>query len=169
MQNEGYMKQKIIEEIIVDSRTKYENTTNIAIKSRLYQLFIKKKFEFDFIGKKDWYIDLDPFIEISNENNKTPDLVFYNLNKIFVVEIKHIEDTSKNTRKPKFFRQVWEYVEYYSRKYHEKTVTPVLITNSETIYNSGSIDNFGGIILVLNFKNCNDNFHSRFLSDILNS
>lgn len=169
MQNEGYMKQKIIEEIIVDSRAKYENSTSVTIKSRFYQLFIKKKFELDFIGKKDWYIDLDPFIEISNGNNKTPDLVFYNQNKIFVVEIKHIENISKNTRKPKFFRQVLEYVGPYGKKYPDKNVTPVLITNSETIYNSGSIDNFGGIIFVLNFKNCNDNFHSRFLSDILNS
>lgn len=159
------MKEKIIGEIIVDSRSKYEKTTNVRIKSRLFQLFIKKKFELDFIGKKEWYIDLDPFIEISNENNKTPDLVFYNENKILVTEIKHIEDASRNTRKSKFFGQVGEYVEFYSRKYPEKTVIPVLITNSETINNSGSRENFGGIILVLNYQNCNDNFYSKLLSN----
>jgi hypothetical protein len=124
------MKQKIIEEIIFDSRSKYEKTTNVIIKSRLFELFIKKKFELDFIEKNEWYIDLDPFIEISNENNKTPDLVFYNENKILVTEIKHIEDASRNTRKSKFFDQVLEYVRSYSQKYPEKTIRQLTNNNS---------------------------------------
>jgi len=128
----------------------------IQPKSRVYEALVRKKFELDLLDRN-WYVDINPFLGGGPEelDMHTPDLVIFRDGLVIVTETKQINEKSEGTKMGTFFTQVNEYRECYEQKYAEPEVRfiSVLVTNSDTIVNSGSYQSFKGIIILITSEN----------------
>ena len=128
----------------------------IQPKSRVYEALVRKKFELDLLDRN-WYVDINPFLGGGPEelDMHTPDLVIFREGLVIVTETKQINEKSEGTKMGTFFTQVNEYRECYEQKFAEPEVrfVSVLVTNSETIVNSGSYQSFKGIVILVTSEN----------------
>ena len=128
----------------------------IQPKSRVYEALVRKKFELDLLDRN-WYVDINPFLGGGPEelDMHTPDLVIFRDGLVIVTETKQINEKSEGTTMGTFFTQVNEYRECYEQKYAEPEVRfiSVLVTNSDTIVNSGSYQSFKGIVILITSEN----------------
>ena len=128
----------------------------IQPKSRVYEALVRKKFELDLLDRN-WYVDINPFLGGGPEelDMHTPDLVIFRDGLVIVTETKQINEKSEGTKMGTFFTQVNEYRECYEQKYAEPEVRfiSVLVTNSDTIVNSGSYQSFKGIVILITSEN----------------
>jgi hypothetical protein len=128
----------------------------IQPRSRVYEALVRKKFEYDLLGRK-WYVDINPFMGGGPDELEmmTPDLVVFHDGQVIVTETKQINEKSEGTKMGTFFTQVNEYRDRYELKFAEPDVrfVPVLVTNSDTIVNSGSYQTFKGIVILITPEN----------------
>lgn len=128
----------------------------IQPKSRVYEALVRKKFELDLLDRN-WYVDINPFLGGGPEelDMHTPDLVIFRDGLVIVTETKQINEKSEGTKMGTFFTQVNEYRECYEQKFAEPEVkfVSVLVTNSDTIVNSGSYPPFKGIVILVTPEN----------------
>ena len=128
----------------------------IQPKSRVYEALVRKKFELDLLDRN-WYVDINPFLGGGPEelDMHTPDLVIFREGLVIVTETKQINEKSEGTKMGTFFTQVKGYRDYYEQKFAEPEVrfVSVLVTNSETIVNSGSYQSFKGIVILVTSEN----------------
>ena len=128
----------------------------IQPKSRVYEALVRKKFELDLLDRN-WYVDINPFLGGGPEelDMHTPDLVIFRDGLVIVTETKQINEKSEGTKMGTFFTQVNEYRECYEQKFAEPEVRfiSVLVTNSETIVNSGSYQPFKGVVILVTPEN----------------
>jgi hypothetical protein len=128
----------------------------IQPKSRVYEALVRKKFELDLLDRN-WYVDINPFLGGSPEelDMHTPDLVVFRDGLVIVTETKQINEKSEGTKMGTFFTQVNGYRDYYEQKFAEPEVrfVSVLVTNSDTIVNSGSYQSFKGIVILVTPEN----------------
>ena len=129
----------------------------IQPRSRVYEALVRKKFELDLLDRN-WYVDINPFLGGSPAelDMHTPDMVVFREGLVMVAETKQINEKSEGTKMGTFFTQVNSYRDYYEQKFAEPDVMfiPVLVTNSETIVNSGSYQSFKGIVILITPENC---------------
>lgn len=128
----------------------------IQPRSRVYEALVRKKFELDLLDRN-WYVDINPFLGGSPEelDMHTPDMVVFREGLVIVTETKQINEKSEGTKMGAFFTQVNGYRDYYEQKFAEPNVKfiPVLVTNSDTIVNSGSYQSFKGIVILVTPEN----------------
>jgi hypothetical protein len=128
----------------------------IQTRSRVYEALVRKKFELDLLDRK-WYVDINPFLGGGPEelDMHTPDMVVFRDGLVIVTETKQINEKSEGTKMGTFFTQVKGYRDYYEQKFAEPDVKfiSVLVTNSDTIVNSGSYQSFKGIVILFNPEN----------------
>ena len=128
----------------------------IQPKSRVYEALVRKKFELDLLDRN-WYVDINPFLGGGPDelDMHTPDLVIFRDGLVIVTETKQINEKSEGTKMGTFFTQVNEYRECYELKFAEPEVrfVSLLVTNSETIVNSGSYQPFKGIVILVTPEN----------------
>jgi hypothetical protein len=128
----------------------------IQPRSRVYEALVRKKFELDLLDRN-WYVDINPFLGGSPEelDMHTPDMVVFREGLVIVTETKQINEKSEGTKMGAFFTQVNGYRDYYEQKFAEPNVTfiSVLVTNSDTIVNSGSYQSFKGIVILVTPEN----------------
>jgi hypothetical protein len=128
----------------------------IQPRSRVYEALVRKKFELDLLDRK-WYVDINPFLGGGPEelDMHTPDMVIFRDGLVIVTETKQINEKSEGTKMGTFFTQVNGYRDYYEQKFAEPDVRfiSVLVTNSDTIVNSGSYQTFKGIVILFNPDN----------------
>ena len=122
----------------------------IQPRSRVYEALVRKKFELDLLDRK-WYVDINP----EELDMHTPDMVVFSDGLVIVTETKQINEKSEGTKMGTFFTQVNGYRDYYEQKFAEPDVRfiSVLVTNSDTIVNSGSYQSFKGIVILFNPEN----------------
>jgi hypothetical protein len=128
----------------------------IQPRSRVYEALVRKKFELDLLDRK-WYVDINPFLGGGPDelDMHTPDMVIFRDGLVIVTETKQINEKSEGTKMGTFFTQVNGYRDYYEQKFAEPDVKfiSVLVTNSDTIVNSGSYLSFKGIVILFNPEN----------------
>ena len=128
----------------------------IQPRSRVYEALVRKKFELDLLDRK-WYVDINPFLGGCPEelDMHTPDMVVFRDGLVIVTETKQINEKSEGTKMGTFFTQVNGYRDHYELKFAEPDVKfiSVLVTNSDTIVNSGSFQSFRGIVILFNPEN----------------
>jgi hypothetical protein len=128
----------------------------IQPRSRVYEALVRKKFELDLLDRK-WYVDINPFLGGGPDelDMHTPDMVIFRDGLVIVTETKQINEKSEGTKMGTFFTQVNGYRDYYEQKFAEPDVKfiSVLVTNSDTIVNSGSYQTFKGIVILFNPDN----------------
>ena len=119
----------------------------IQPRSRVYEALVRKKFELDLLDRKTPTL-INPFLGGGPEelDTHTPDMVVFSDGLVVVTETKQINEKSKGTKMGTFFTQVNGYRDYYEQKFAEPDIQfiPVLVTNSDTIVNSGSYQSFKG-------------------------
>ncbi|HEY3420373.1 MAG TPA: hypothetical protein VGK23_07460 [Methanomassiliicoccales archaeon] len=128
----------------------------IQPRSRVYEALVRKKFELDLLDRK-WYVDINPFLGGGPDelDMHTPDMVIFRDGLVIVTETKQINEKSEGTKMGTFFTQVNGYRDYYEQRFAEPDVrfVSVLVTNSDTIVNSGSYQSFKGIVVLFNPDN----------------
>lgn len=128
----------------------------IQPRSRVYEALVRKKFELDLLDRN-WYVDINPFLGGGPDelDMHTPDMVVFREGLVIVAETKQINEKSEGTKMGTFFTQVNGYRDYYEQKFSEPDIKfmSVLVTNSDTIVNSGSYQSFKGIVILVTPEN----------------
>ena len=162
------MEEKLLRGAIEELRSRYmsyprqldpkeeKESKMIQPKSRVYEALVRKKFELDLLDRN-WYVDINPFLGGGPDelDMHTPDMVIFREGLVIVTETKQINEKSEGTKMGTFFTQVNEYRDCYEQKFAEPEVKfiPVLVTNSDTIMNSGSYVSFKGIVILITPEN----------------
>ena len=158
------MEEKLLRGAIDELKTRYKKfpaqldpkdekeSKMIQPRSRVYEALVRKKFELDLLDRN-WYVDINPFLGGSPEelDMHTPDMVIFREGLVIVTETKQINEKSEGTKMGTFFTQVNGYRDYYAQKFAEPDIQfiPLLVTNSDTIVNSGSFQSFKGIVILI--------------------